>query len=119
MTTTTQEARWLRQELAGRERGRGKRYGRELRERVAAFARHRRSEGRSWAAIATELGVPLKTVSRWCEPSPAAPSSALALRAVEVVPSHIASSLAITTRSGLRVEDATLEEVIAILRSVG
>lgn len=69
--------------------------------------------------IATELGVPFKTLRRWCEPSVSAPTNALALRAVEVLPSRVSSSLAIVTRGGLRVEGATLDEVVEILRSVG
>jgi hypothetical protein len=117
--TTTQEARRLRELLAGQERGRGKRYDRTLRERIVAFAERRRAEGRSWAAIATELGARFETVRRWCRGRRPDTRSALALRRVEVVADRAAPPLAIVSRAGLRVEGATLDEVIAILRTVG
>jgi hypothetical protein len=116
---TTQEARRLRQELAAQERGRGKRYERALRDRVVAFAKHRRGEGRCWAAIATELGARYETIRRWCEGRPPPRSTALALRPVEVLAEREMPPLAVVARSGLRVEGATLDEVIAILRIVG
>lgn len=117
--TTAQEARRLRQELAAQERGRGKRYDRTLRDRVVVFAKHRRGEGRSWAAIATELGARYETIRHWCEGRPPPRSTALALRPVEVVAERVTTPLAVVSRSGLRVEGATLDEVIAILRTVG
>ncbi len=117
--TTTQEARRLRQELAARERGRGKRYERALRDRVIVFAKHRRAGGRSWAAVATELGARYETIRRWCEGRPPRRSTALALRPVEVVAERVTTRLAVVSRSGLRVEGATLDEVLAILRTVG
>lgn len=115
---TTHEARRLRQELAAQERGRGKRYDRTLRERIVAFASARRAEGRSWAAIATELGARFETVRRWCHARRPAATTALALRRVEVVAAHASTPLAVVARSGLRVEGATIEDVIAILRAV-
>lgn len=119
--TTTQEARRLREHLAAQERGRGKRYDRALRERIVAFAELRRAEGRSWAATAKELGARFETVRRWCRGRRAATAttSALALRRVEVVADRAATPLAVVSRGGLRVEGATLDEVIAILRTVG
>lgn len=56
----------MRQELAAQERGRGKRYDGALRKRIVAFAEQRRGEGRSWMAIAKELGARFETVRRWC-----------------------------------------------------
>ena len=116
--TTTQEALRLKRELAVQERGRGKRYDRALRARIVAFAEHRRSEGRSWAAIATELGGRFETIRRWCE-SRWPQRTALAVRPVEVVGDGGGTTLAVVSRSGLRVEGLTLDEAIAILRSVG
>jgi hypothetical protein len=117
--TTTQEARRLRQELAAQERGRGKRYDRALLERVVVFAKQRRTEGRSWAAIATELGARYETIRRWCEGRPAPRSTALALRPVEIVAERVTTPLSVVSPSGLRVQGATLDEVITILRTVG
>lgn len=115
---STHEVRRLRQELAAQERGRGKRYARALRERVVAFASSRRAEGRSWSAIATELGARFETVRRWCQARRPAATTALALRRVEVVAAQASTPLAVVTRRGLRVEGATLEDVITILRAV-
>jgi hypothetical protein len=117
--TTTQEGRRLKRQLAAQERGRGKRYDGALRERVVMFAKHRRSEGRSWAEIATELGVAFETVRRWCLGRRQARETALALRPVEVAAVHERSVLAVVAPSGLRVEGATVDEVIAIVRAVG
>lgn len=116
---TTHDARRLRQELAAQARGRGKRYDRALRERVVTFAAERRAEGRSWTAIATELGARFETVRRWCQVKRPAARTALALRPVEVVAEEVSMPLAVITRNGLRVEGATIDEVTAILRAVG
>lgn len=73
----------LRAELRRRDGGRGKRFEPELRERVIAYAKHRRGEGASWMAIATELGATFETIRRWCVYG--RKKEALRLRAVEVV----------------------------------
>jgi hypothetical protein len=116
--TTTDEARELRQELAGQERGRGKRYDRALRARIVSFAEGRRAEGQSWAAIAGELGARFETVRRWCQ-RVRPQTTAHAVRAVKVVSERAQTALTVVSHSGLRVEGARLDEVIAILRTVG
>jgi hypothetical protein len=115
---TAQDARRLRQELAAQERGRGKRYERALRDRIVAFAERRRREGRSWAAIAAELGARFETIRRWCR-GRSDRTTSLALRPVAVVADAAQEGIAVVSRSGLRVEGATLDEVIAILRTIG
>lgn len=117
--TRTQEARRLRQELGAQERRRGKRYDRGLRDEIAAFATARRAEGRSWEAIATELGARYETIRRWCLARDPAPTTALALRPVEVITHPASTALTVVSQRGLRVEGATLDEVIALLRALG
>ena len=116
---TTQEARRLRKELEAQERGRGKRYDRALRARVVAFAEKRRGEGRTWTAIATELGARFETVRRWC--TGRRPRTALALRPVEVIAEAATPSLALAlvSQGGLRVEGVTLDDVVALVRALG
>lgn len=121
MTTTTSDVRRLRQELAAQERGRGKRYDAELRERVVRHAEQRRREGRSWMAIAAELGARFETVRRWCASERPKPQTALAVRPVQIVDTPRASegALAIVTPRGLRVEGLALEHVVALVRALG
>lgn len=121
MTTSTTDVRRLKQDLAAQERGRGKRYDTALRARVVQFAEQRRSEGRSWMAIATELGARFETVRRWCEAARPKPKTALAVRPVEIVDAPRASggALAIVTPRGLRIEGLALEHVVALVRALG
>ena len=118
--TTTQEARRLKQALAAQERGRGKRYDKTLRARIVAFAEQRRAEGESWGNIATELGARFETLRRWCQGRRPEPTRALAVRPVEIVAAaRGGGTLAVVSRSGLRVEGVTLDDAIAILRTLG
>lgn len=115
--TTTREARRLREAIEAQERGRGKRYDPALRARIVAFAEKRRAEGRSWMAIATELGIAFETVRRWCGGRGA--RTALALRPVEVIAEPLSTPLSVTSRAGLRVEGVTLDDVIVLVRALG
>lgn len=117
--TKTHEARRLRAELGAQERRRGKRYDRGLRDRIVAFAMQRRAEGRSWMAIATELDARFETIRRWCASRRTTPTTALALRPVEVVADREAAALSVVSRSGLRVEGVTLDDVIVLVRELG
>src|SRR6516164_2577461 len=65
---TGREASLLRAALAGHEAGRGKRYSAGIKARIIEFAQGRRTEGASWATIASELGLAFETVRRWCIP---------------------------------------------------
>jgi hypothetical protein len=92
-----------------------------LRARVVRFAEQRRSEGRSWMAIATELGARFETVRRWCEADRPKAKTALAVRPVEILDTARASDggLAIVTPRGLRIEGLVLEHVVALVRALG
>ena len=97
----------------------GKRYPRELQSRATALAQELRREGWSWARIAEHLGSRMETVRRWClRDDP--PRGVSRMRAVEVVTDGGgAGGLAIVSPSGIRVEGATLADVIAVLRALG
>lgn len=101
--------------------GRGRRYDGALMERARDFAEQRRREGRSWQSVANELCVRVETLRRWCvgcEPGASRPS-VVRLRPVEVVAEPATRELSVVSRSGLRVEGVTLEDVVALLRAVG
>lgn len=66
--------------------------------------------------IASELGLQLETVRRWCLRSDAV-ESATAILPVEIV-DEARGSLSIVSPSGVRGEGAALAEVIAVLRAV-
>jgi hypothetical protein len=104
----------LRQALSAHVPGRGSRYEVGLKARAIAFANERRAEGRTWASIAEELGLRFETLRRWCTPA----RSSRSMRAVEVI-DEAPSSLSIASPSGLRIEGATLEQAIALLRALG
>jgi hypothetical protein len=98
--------------------GRGVRYPVAVRERVIDYARARRVEGASWAHVASELGLRFETVRRWCHAGGGV-ERPRAIRPVEIVVGDQRMALSIVTPSGIRVEGATLEDTIALLRALG
>jgi hypothetical protein len=67
--------------------GRGRRYPKRLQERVVEYYRLRSSEGLSDGHIAAEVGIPWKTIQRWCEQIPQAtnPTHSPAFQPVHIV----------------------------------
>ena len=119
---TTHEGGRLRRELQRRGGARGKRFEPELRQRIVAFAERRRRDGASWMAIATELGACFETVRRWCGGGRVA--KARQLRRVEVVAEPVREmaghpALAIVTPNGLRIEGVAIDDVVALVRTLG
>lgn len=113
--TTTRGSK-LRDALGAHEVGRGKRYDKGLKSRVVAFAHGERGAGRSWEKIATELGLRYETLRRWCvaqSPSPRA------FRRVEIVTEPASHALTIVSPSGFRIEGATLDDAVSLLRALG
>jgi transposase len=118
MCMTTTRLSTLRRELGAHVPGRGKRYPIELKARLVAFARARRSEGGSWATIADELGLTFETVRRWCVGN-SPTTKRTAMRAVEIVADAAPHALAVVSPSGLRVEGITIDDAVALLRALG
>jgi transposase-like protein len=79
---TTTQGSTLRSALGEHTSGRGKRYDAELKSRVVAFAQAQRGEGRSWAQVATELGLRFETLRRWCVKGSSSSLRAMRLEAI-------------------------------------
>ena len=109
------ETSLLRAELSRVARGRGKRFSRELRDRVVELGRRRRGEGASWQSIGRELGMNYETVRRWCiEKQPSA------MRRVEIVPAPVeaAGGISVVSPSGFRAEGLTVRDAVMMLATL-
>lgn len=92
--------------------GRGRRYTPELRDQVIAAVRSARGAGKTWDAVATELGVPAITLKRWVEPVVVARD--VKMRPVCVVAES--TSLTLVTSSGHRVTGLDIATAAELLR---
>src|SRR5579863_3641841 len=108
---TTRKATTLREEIAAHEGARGKRYDAVLKARVIAFAERRRSAGRSWEMISSELGMCFETLRRWCVDRPPKAAAMKPVKVIDVPPpgslvvaSRPSSPLSVVSPGGLRVE---------------
>jgi len=105
----------IQAELRGHRPGRGRRYSAKLRERVVAVTATLRADGMGWREAGDQLGVPWQTLMRW---STGAGAPAPRMRAVHVAEAPSVASLCITTPAGLRIEGATLDDVVKLLRAL-
>lgn len=103
------EIRKLRVALAHRQRGRGRRYSANLRQRIGEAAAALRQAGQSWQAIGRFLGIPHETV-RWFSGVNTTP----AFVPVEVLGSR-GGGLSLSTPDGYRVDGLAAAEVAEIL----
>jgi hypothetical protein len=87
----------------------------ELKGRLIAETQSRRATGKTLEAIGEELGVPWKTLSRWCTEEQ---KSASGFRAVEIVATPSAK-LVVHGPAGLRIEGFDLDGVVELLRRLG
>ena len=92
--------------------GPGRRVPPELKAHVSSYAKGRRAQGTSYAAIGRELGLAEQTVQRWC-----AGTSRPAMVPVEVV-AEGRSGIALVAPSGYRVEGLSLDELVSLLRAL-
>lgn len=112
---TDREFQDLRRRLGAIPRGRGRRFPATLRERIITWAAERRARGDWWCELSRELGVPARTLKRWATPRF---ECALSLRPVDVIDAPPIRTVTIVSPSGLRIEDVTIADAIAILRGV-
>ena|SRR4051794_10602237 len=100
----------LRTALARRERGRGKRYTPNLKQRIAEVARVLRGRGQGWHTIGRFFGIPHETVRRF-----AGGNAAPAFVPVEVL-GTASAGLTLVSPDGYRVEGLSAADVAEILR---
>jgi hypothetical protein len=103
-------------ELRGRASGPGRRYSAELRKRIVAVAASLRADGVDWREAGELLGVPWQTLMRW---SNGARAASPRMRAVHVAETAPVAALTITTATGLRIDGASLDDVVHVLRALG
>jgi transposase-like protein len=96
------------------------RYPEALRGKITAIARRRRVQGAGIATIARELGLAEWTLNLWLRKI-----SAPVLRAVEIVPAPSSSPPAsavtmpvLITPQGVRIEGATVDALVTLLRAL-
>jgi hypothetical protein len=75
-----------------------------------------RTDGVDWRETGERLGVPWQTLMRW---SNGARGAAPRMRAVHVAETAPTAALTITTPTGLRLEGASLDDVVHVLRALG
>jgi hypothetical protein len=96
------------------------RYPRELQAEIVAAVESRRADGHSWDVLTAELAIPYQTLRRWtakANPKPRV-DGPVAMRPVEVV-ERGSGSLVLVAPSGIRVEGASVEEIVALIRALG
>ena len=105
------EARGIRRELEGLERGKTTRIPPATRERVLTYARQQRSRGQSWDAIAQELGLSSSGLQRWWK----ADAGSGRLRRVKLVAAAPAGPVAVVSPRGYRIEGLSLDQAMSVL----
>lgn len=89
-------------------RTRGRRFGEAVKARIAEHVRGRRAAGERLSAIATELGIPGETLSRWCR----RPSGFVTVE----VQSPRSSTLVVRGPGGLLIEGLDLGQLAELVR---
>jgi hypothetical protein len=95
--------------------GRRRRYSRELRERIVAYAVTRRASGADLESLGVELKVPWRTIARWCAES-RKPSRSF--RRVDVV-MKASSAPTVHGPHGIRIEGLELTALADLIRRLG
>jgi len=96
-------------------RGRGIRYPVALRAKLVSETRSRREAGKTLEAIGDELGVPWRTLARWCGAERKAKTG---FRAVEIVAVPSAGPVVHGPR-GLRIEGLDVDGIAELVRRLG
>lgn len=96
-------AKALRASIEQHQEARAFRYPLQLKQAVAEFARAQRSAGVPYEALATELGLSINTVRRWCEGMREG-----RMAKVELTLPASSRDPVLVTRTGHRVEGLTL-----------
>lgn len=93
---------------------RGRKFSPELKALGATYAAERRASGGRWQAIASELGVGVLTIRRWCDERPRASATFQRVAVVEErrPPTYSASI------GALRIEGLEFETIVALAKAL-
>ena len=96
------------------------RYPRELQAEIVAAVESRRADGHSWDSLSEEFAIPYETLRRWTAKANATRKSdgPVAMRRVEVA-EPLTGPLTLVAPSGIRVEGASVEQIVALIRALG
>ncbi len=119
------EAKAFRREVhrqLGR-RGPGLRYSAELRDRAIAYLAKAKSRGDSIATAATDLDLPVNTLSRWAARSNGAASERpepafQEIRIEDPIPRSESDDLVVTGPGGIEVRGLDLGGVVALMKAL-
>lgn len=96
-------------------RGAGRRYPEAVKREVLAYLGERRKEGRGYATVAAELGIPRRSLKLWSStPRPSASPRFVAVT-VDAAPSS-ATGIVVHGPAGLRVEGLDLAALAELIR---
>ena len=97
------------------ERGKRRRYGRELRDRILAYTVERKARGADLETIGADLDVPWRTIARWCATSRKENRS---FRRVELIAKG-RSGLTVHGPQGIRIDGMDLDTIAELIRRLG
>jgi hypothetical protein len=131
--TLSKEANEIRSEVQSLRKGRGRKYTKQLRERVLSWIERAIDEGMREVEWMQELGIPLQRLLKWREeeqriaativPEPVIPrgteSTALVPVAIRNDDFPFGPTISFSAPGGYRIEGLTLDQAIGLLRLFG
>jgi hypothetical protein len=97
-------------------RGAGRRYPETLKREVLAYLAERRKEGRGYATVSAELGIPRRSLKLWsAAPRQTANPRFVAMTIGEAAPAPV-SGIVVHAPGGLRIEGLDLGGLVELLR---
>jgi len=110
------DARELRRRVGRLKRDRpGFRFSAPLRRDIAAWVAVQRERGVWWCDLSRELGVSAETLKRWVTPPS---NSAASMLPVDVIDAPPIGTVTLVAPGGIRIEGASIDAAIAILRGI-
>jgi len=110
--STNQELQQIKAALSGRPKGPGRRLSPELRLLVAAYVRHRITQGATRAALIVELGIGSGTINRALQEE----LPAQAMVPVRLV-SEASGHLEVRTEAGLTISGLSIASLAELIRA--
>jgi hypothetical protein len=89
-----------------------------VRAEVLAYARHERAAGRSWARIASTVGLSAGALANWAQSPPPA-RRLMPVAVAPLAPEIPGAALVVVSPGGYRVEGLDVPTATALLRALG